>query len=94
VPHAESHTNEYPDGERRPRVRWVTTVDAERVFDDAARQSVADGWRMDPTYERPAFESAVRTLFLMRDGRIRRILHYDFEGTSIIELEDVELPSH
>ena len=90
VPHVESHTNEYPDTGRAPRVRWVTARDAQRVFDEAAHQSVADGWLPDPAYEPPAFLSAERAVFLHRDDSIRRIAHYEFEGTSLIELEDVQ----
>jgi hypothetical protein len=91
VPQAESHTNEYPNTARAARVRWVTARDPQRVFDEAARQSVVSGWRSDPAYEPPRFDSAVRILFLRRSDRVRRISHHEFEGTSIIELEDAPL---
>lgn len=93
VPYVEAHTNEYPDSGRPPRVRWVHGSDAGHVFDEVARASVAAGWRPDPGYESPAFHSAERTLFLRRGDRVRRILHYEFEGASIIEMEDVSLRS-
>jgi hypothetical protein len=88
VAHAESHTNEYPDSARSPRVRWVTAADPDRIFDDVARQSVAAGWRTD-TSQTPQIRSAVRTLFLRRDEGLRRISQHEFEGLAIIELEDV-----